>query len=99
MNITDLAIILSMKELTELPNIGKVLAQKLTEVDIKSPGDLISAGSENAFIRIKTVDPDACINMLYALEGAIQGIRWHNLTAERKRELTAFFKHFRTLQT
>ena len=65
MNITDLAIILSMKELTELPNIGKVLAQKLTEVDIKSPGDLISAGSENAFIRIKTVDPDACINMLY----------------------------------
>ena len=91
MNITDLAIILSMKELTELPNIGKVLSQKLKEVDIKTPGELISVGSENAFIRIKTVDPDACINMLYALEGAIQGIRWHNLTSERKTELTALF--------
>ena len=80
-----------MTELTKLPNIGKILAHKLIEVDIKNPEELISAGSENAFIRIKTVDPDACINMLYALEGAIQGIRWHNLTSERKTELTALF--------
>ena len=88
-----------MKALTEMPNVGKILAQKLTEVDIKTPGDLISSGSENAFIRIKTVDPDACINMLYALEGAIQGIRWHSLSPDRKKELTAFFNHFRTRQT
>lgn len=88
-----------MKALTEMPNVGKILAQKLTEVDIKTPGDLISSGSENAFIRIKTVDPDACINMLYALEGAVQGIRWHSLSPDRKKELTAFFNHFRTRQT
>lgn len=85
-----------MKALTEMPNIGKVLAQKLTEVNIDTPGDLISAGSENAFARIRTFDPEACIDMLYALEGAVQGIRWHSLSPERKEELTAFFRQIRT---
>ncbi len=85
-----------MKALTELPNIGKVLAQKLTEVGINTPDELISTGSENAFIRIRTVDPEACIDMLYALEGAVQGIRWHSLPSSRKEELTAFFRQIRT---
>lgn len=85
-----------MKALTEMPNVGKVLAQKLIEVDINTPNELISTGSENAFIRIRTVDPGACIDMLYALEGAIQGIRWHSLSPGRKEELTAFFRQTRT---
>ena len=41
--------------------------------------------------KIKTIDNDACINMLFALEGAIQGIRWHGLDKKRKAELTEFF--------
>jgi len=32
-----------------------------------------------------------CINMLYALEGAIQGIRWHGLSKERKLELKEYY--------
>ena len=28
-------------------------------------------------------------NMLYALEGAIQGVRWHALPAERRAEVKA----------
>lgn len=80
-----------MNDLTNLPNLGKTLAEKLVKVDIKTPKDLISIGSENAFIRLKTVDADACINMLYALEGAIQGIRWHDLDQNKKIELKAFF--------
>ena len=58
---------------------------------ISTPDDLINIGSENAMIKIKTIDKEACINMLYALEGAIQGIRWHNLDEGRKIELKDFY--------
>lgn len=78
-------------ELTKMPNIGRTLADKLIAAGISSPKDLINTGSENAMIKIKTIDPGACINMLFALEGAIQGIRWHNLDETRKLELKIFF--------
>jgi DNA transformation protein len=78
-------------ELTNLPNIGRTLAQKLKLVGISTPRDLINTGSENAMIKIKTIDKEACINMLFALEGAIQGIRWHNLDNNKKLELTEFY--------
>jgi DNA transformation protein len=80
-----------MNELTKEPNIGKTLAVKLSEAGISNINELRSTGSEKAFIRIKTIDSEACINMLYAIEGAIQGIRWHGLPKERKQELKDFF--------
>ena len=78
------------ENLTTLPNIGKTLAEKLILADIKNVGELMEAGSENAFIRLKAVDNEACLSSLYAIEGAIQGIRWHNLTKFRKEELKQF---------
>jgi DNA transformation protein len=80
------------KDLVSLPNIGKTLAEKLKLAGISTPDQLKSTGSENAFIRIKTIDRDACLDMLFALEGAIQGIRWHNLRESKKLELKEFFK-------
>lgn len=78
-------------ELNQLPNIGTVLAQKLQRAGIENAQALKHIGAENAFIRLHTIDNDACINMLYAIEGAIQGIRWHNLDKWRKDELKAFY--------
>ncbi|MBN1599164.1 MAG: TfoX/Sxy family DNA transformation protein [Bacteroidales bacterium] len=50
----------------------------MKQVEIGSEHDLKSIGSENAFVKILTVeDCGPCINMLYALEGAVQGIRCH----------------------
>lgn len=80
-----------LDELTSLPNIGKVVAEKLIQVGITSPEALIKTGSEQAFIRIQTIDPTACMSMLQGLEGAIQGIRWHHLPKERKAELKEFY--------
>lgn len=77
--------------LTQLPNIGKALAEKLIQVEITTPEKLLELGTEQAFIRISTIDPTACFSMLQALEGAIQGIRWHDLPKERKEELKQFF--------
>lgn len=79
-------------ELTRLPNIGKTLAGKLNQAGIKTADELKSIGVENAFIKLKTIDNDACSNMLFAIEGAINGIRWHDLSEQRKAELKVFFK-------
>ena len=82
-----------MKSLTELPNIGKTLAEKLNSIAIKNEQELKQLGSENAIIKIATIENSgACINMLYALEGAIQGIRWHALDNDRKQELKELYR-------
>ena len=80
-------------ELTDLPNIGTTLAKKLKMIGVNNDSDLLALGSENAIIKIATIeDSGTCINMLYALEGAIQGIRWHGLSIEKKQELKEFYK-------
>jgi DNA transformation protein and related proteins len=81
-----------MKNLINQPNLGKELVKQLTQIGITSIEELVNMGSENAFIKIKTIDESACINRLYALEGAVQGIRWHSLSKQRKAELLEFFK-------
>jgi len=84
-------------QLSEMSNIGKVLAKNLIEVGIDTPEKLKSIGSENAFIRLKTIDSSACLSKLCALEGAIQNIRWHKLDEARKTELKTFFNYISTL--
>ena len=79
-------------QLTKMPNIGKILANRLVKIGIDTPEKLKAIGSENAFIRLKIVDSGACLSMLCALEGAIQGIRWHNSDKVRKSELKAFLE-------
>jgi DNA transformation protein and related proteins len=81
-----------MDDLKSLPNIGKEVAQRLNQVGIDSAEQLKALGSEKAFLRLQAVDPGACYCMLCGLEGAIQGIRWHNLSPERKMELKHFIK-------
>lgn len=82
-----------LENLCNLPNIGKVLAKKLISVGITNENELKDIGSENAIIKIASLENHgACINMLYALEGAVKGIRWHNLSKQKKQELSEFFR-------
>jgi DNA transformation protein len=81
-----------MQHLADLPNIGKVVEAKLKEVGIETPQQLTELGAEQTFIRLRTIDEGACLSMLCGLEGAIQGIRWHQLPKERKETLKAFMK-------
>ena len=68
-----------MSELEKLPNIGKDTAAQL------------EAGSQNAWLAIQAIDPSACYHRLCGLEGAIRGVRWHNLPPEVKSELKDFY--------
>lgn len=82
-----------MSELIKLPNIGPELANRLELVGIKSEKELVDAGTENAFIRLKSIFPDACQNQLYAIDGAINGIHWYDISKERKEELLEFMNN------
>ena len=42
-------------------------------------------GSKEAWLKIRELDESACLSRLMALEGAIQNIRWHNLSQEDKK--------------
>ncbi len=74
-------------KLSELPNIGKELEKKLNSVGIQTQDELIQVGSIPALRRISDNCDAGCLNMLYALEGAIIGIRWHHLPGEIKKRL------------
>ena len=79
-------------ELTELPNIGPVLAENLRRVEITTLEELRSVGACEAWLRIRTrVDGGACFHQLTALAGAEAGIPKKELPPERKVELRAFF--------
>ncbi len=80
-----------MNELTKLPNIGKTLAEQLIAVGIDTKEKLEEIGSRDAWLKIKEIDPSACYNRLCALEGTIQGIRWHDLSQNDKNKLKQFY--------
>lgn len=81
----------SMGDLAKLQNIGKVLEQQLQQIGIETPEQLRRTGSKEAWLQIKAVDPSACYNRLCALEGAVQGVRWHTLPDPVKADLKTFY--------
>lgn len=80
-----------MGELSKLPNIGAALEQQLQQAGITTCAQLRQAGSMGAWLKIQAIDPTACLHRLYALEGALRGIRKSELPAPVKADLKAFF--------
>ncbi|QZY56915.1 TfoX/Sxy family protein [Crassaminicella profunda] len=84
-----------MGELFKLPNIGIVLEEQLNKVGITTYEQLEKIGSKQVWLNIKAIDPSACIHRLYALEGAIEGIKKSQLSQVRKAELKEFYNAFK----
>ena len=80
-----------MGELSKLPNIGSSLEEQLNRSGIKTYEQLKNTGSRKAWMKIKEIDSSTCINRLYALEGAIEGIKKSQLSVEVKDELKQFY--------
>ena len=59
---------------------------------ISSFAELKAAGTEQAFLRLQTLDAGACIQLLYGLEAAIEGIPATMLSTEKKQELKEFHR-------
>lgn len=82
-----------MGELSKLPNIGAVVEEQLNQVGINTYDKLKEMGSRQAWLKIKAIDDSACINRLYGLEGAVQGIKKSQLSSEVKAELKEFYNN------
>ena len=80
-----------MGELSKLPNIADKLEKQLADVGITTFDELKQVGSREAWLRILSRDPSACIMRLSSLEGAIRGVRWHYLDDETKESLKEFY--------
>jgi len=81
-----------LSELSKLPNVGKVLEENLLAVGIETLEQLREIGVEETFRRIRLQrDPNACLHMLYGIQGAILGIPDKFLSIAIKQELKAFF--------
>ncbi|ALO05101.1 TfoX/Sxy family protein [Lactiplantibacillus paraplantarum] len=83
-----------MDELTTLPNIGPTLAKQLQAVAIRTPEQLKATGSKAAFAAIMKVNPNACIQLLYSLQGAIEHCAYPQLTTTTRKDLQQYFKTF-----
>lgn len=79
------------KNLSDFPNIGKVVERQLNEVGITNIDQLKELGAEQAWLKIQNIDDSACINRLFSLEGAIKGIKKTLLPEDRKIELKEFY--------
>ena len=82
-------------KLTELPNIGEYGARQLESAGIRTAEELKAAGSFEAFKRIRKNDPGACLSLFSALEGAVLGVRWHELPPEVKKRLKSEYDNLK----
>jgi len=87
-----------MSELTKLPNIAEKLDAQLADIGTTTFDELKRIGSREAWLRILARDPSACLMRLSALEGAIQGVRWHHLDDNTKASLKDFYRTHKTAQ-
>lgn len=77
-------------ELTRLRNLGAVSASWLVAAGIRTEAELRALGAVAAFRRVATHrSGDVSLNLLYALEGALRGVRWDRLPAEDRAALRA----------
>jgi DNA transformation protein len=78
-------------KLVELPNIGETLATELRQAGITSPTKLRKTGSVRAALKLRESGASVCSSKLFALEGAIRGVRWHAIAPEERSALWGEF--------
>ena len=86
-----------MEKLSQLPNIGKVLAAQLEQVGVDTADTLKAQGAKAVWLKIQAIDPSACINRLMALEGAIEGVKKTALSDDVKADLKSFYRAHKKL--
>ena len=84
-----------MGELSNLPNIGKVVEEQLMQVGVNTAEELREAGAKQAWLKIQEIDESACLHRLMALEGAIQGVKKSMLSDGVKADLKEFYQQHR----
>lgn len=78
---------MTQKKSERLLNLGPISRRWMDEVSIKSRADLQEIGAVAAYCLIKAQHPEASLNLLYALYGALTKQKWNELTQAEKEQL------------
>lgn len=76
-------------KLAGLPNLGPKSQQWLNEVGIYTLDDLQAVGAVEAYRHASLAGFNTSLNLLYALYGALHGLRWNEVPGEIKERLRA----------
>jgi hypothetical protein len=76
-------------ELTELKSLGPTSEHWLNGIGVYTKRDLVRLGSIHAFRLMKESGFKVTLNLVYAMEGVILGVRWDELPGKLKAELQA----------
>jgi DNA transformation protein and related proteins len=76
-----------MTALSDLPNIGAIVASELEAAGIRDGESLKAAGSVGAALRLRSAGFDVCRSKLGGLEGAVRGVKWATIPSEERRAL------------
>jgi DNA transformation protein len=65
--------------IASLPNLGPKSAQMLRAAGIHTLAQLKKHGAVKAYLKVRTIDPRASLNLLWALEAALTGRTWQDV--------------------
>lgn len=83
----------------DLPNLGPKSQQMLELAGIASLDQLRALGAVAAFAQVKRSGANPSLNLLWALEGALTGLRWQEVAKEHRTSLLlALEQHEREIE-
>ena len=88
--------------ISEMRNLGLAVEKDLNAAGVKSAADVLRLGVEKTFLKMldgrrKTNRSAKCCNALYlyAIHGAVHGIDWRKVPANKKREYKTWTEKLR----
>ncbi|MDP2694351.1 MAG: TfoX/Sxy family protein [Gallionella sp.] len=73
--------------LASLPNLGPKSQQVMAKAGISSVEQLRKIGSVAAYVRAKRTGANVSLNLLWALEGTLSGLRWQEVARDHRTSL------------
>lgn len=73
----------------KMRNIGPKSAAWLRQVGLRSLEDIAAIGTVDAFMKVRRAGFKPSLNLLYALEGALQNCHWQDVPDARRTELVS----------
>jgi DNA transformation protein and related proteins len=73
--------------LREVANLGPKSEAVLRRVGVRTLGQLRELGSVHVYCRAKALEPTVSLNLLWALEGAILGVPWQEVSKVHRSSL------------
>ena len=77
------------ERLEDVVNIGPALAHDLRAIGVSDLDELRALGAGEAWIRMHAAGCHDCLSSLLALEGAVRGVRWMQISPEDRDAIVA----------